>query len=417
MESMRILVHDYAGHPFQVELSRSLASRGHTVLHSYSTAINTPRGSLARVKDDPTTFEIAPISLRHKPAKSMFASRFRHELAYGRRLAEVVKQYRPDLVLTANTPSLPLSQLARHCARGSIRLVNWIQDLYGLAAYRILKRKIPVIGHAVGRYFMRLDRLAYLQSDAIVAISEDFCDVLVDWGIDVQKVHVIHNWATLANLPVRSRDNEWSRANGLSTGLRFLYSGTLGFKHNPDLLLRLALQLQEQQAGELTVISEGQAVDWLRARASELRIDCLRLLPFQPYEQMPNILGSADVLVAILEPDAGVFSVPSKVLTYLCAQRPLLTAIPQNNLAAKLIRNYDAGLVVQPTETRAFLEAATRLTSSPLLRETMGRAARRYAEEYFDIQQICDRFENILADTLSAVKHSRSQSLSRRKAA
>ena len=54
----------------------------------------------------------------------------------------------------------------------------------------------------------------------------------------------------------------------------------------------------------------------------------LRCLGFQPFEVLPDVLGSADVLVAILEPDAGVFSVPSKVLSYFCAGRPVLLAVP-----------------------------------------------------------------------------------------
>ena len=40
------------------------------------------------------------------------------------------------------------------------------------------------------------------------------------------------------------------------------------------------------------------------------------------------MLASADVLVALLETDAGAFSVPSKVLTSLSAGRPILAAIP-----------------------------------------------------------------------------------------
>ncbi len=35
---MRILVHDYSGHPFQAQLSRELARRGHDVVHSTCTA-------------------------------------------------------------------------------------------------------------------------------------------------------------------------------------------------------------------------------------------------------------------------------------------------------------------------------------------------------------------------------------------
>jgi len=31
---MRLLIHDYAGHPFQVQLSRELARRGHSVTHA-----------------------------------------------------------------------------------------------------------------------------------------------------------------------------------------------------------------------------------------------------------------------------------------------------------------------------------------------------------------------------------------------
>ena len=41
---MRILVNDYAGHPFQLQLSRSLARDGHTVLHTYFGAYQTPKG-------------------------------------------------------------------------------------------------------------------------------------------------------------------------------------------------------------------------------------------------------------------------------------------------------------------------------------------------------------------------------------
>ena len=48
---MRILVHDYAGHPFQVQLSRELARRGHEVRHAYASALQTPRGELVKRED------------------------------------------------------------------------------------------------------------------------------------------------------------------------------------------------------------------------------------------------------------------------------------------------------------------------------------------------------------------------------
>ena len=43
---MRILVHDYSGHPFQVQLSRELSRRGHDVTHSFSEVYVSGKGHL-----------------------------------------------------------------------------------------------------------------------------------------------------------------------------------------------------------------------------------------------------------------------------------------------------------------------------------------------------------------------------------
>jgi len=43
---MRVLIHDFSGHPFQAQLSRNLASRGHDVLHQYSSQYVTGHGRL-----------------------------------------------------------------------------------------------------------------------------------------------------------------------------------------------------------------------------------------------------------------------------------------------------------------------------------------------------------------------------------
>ena len=50
---MRISIVDYAGHPFQAQLSRKLAERGHDVLHLYFGQAITPRGMLTPTAEDP----------------------------------------------------------------------------------------------------------------------------------------------------------------------------------------------------------------------------------------------------------------------------------------------------------------------------------------------------------------------------
>lgn len=393
---MRIIVHDYAGHPFQVQLSRELAGRGHDVLHLYCGSTHTPRGELARRGDDPVGFDCRGIDLSQRIPKASFVRRFRLESQYGAELIRACEGFDAEVILSANTPSIPQFRLAKWCRKHRVRLVSWVQDIYGLAAYRLASRKLPVIGHAVGKYFIALDKASARYSDALVVIADDFGSVFERWGIDAARIHTIHNWAPLENMPLRPRENAWSRKHKLLPGLRFIYSGTLAMKHNPALLLELARVLHRDEVGELIVVSEGAGVEWLVEQAATEELNSLRCMGFQPFEELPDVLGSADVLVAILEADAGVFSVPSKVLSYLCAGRPLLLAVPNENLAAKIVVECGAGLVVQPTDIRGFCAAAQRLIDSPPLREKLGHAARQYAESHFDIHRIADQFESIL---------------------
>ena len=347
--------------------------------------------------EDAPGFDVEVIDLGKEIPKNGFVRRLQMEVEYGKRLLDVVKRFQPEVVLSGNTPSIPQWKLVRYCKKHGIRHVFWVQDIYGVAAYRLLKRRIPVVGHLVGQYFMWLDRKSARNSDALVVITDDFVPVFQGWGVDRKKIHVIHNWAVLEELDVQPRENSWSTQFSLGPGSRFIYTGTLAMKHNPALLLALAKMLDERGDGELVVVSQGSGVEWLKSEAQSAGVKSLRCMGFQPFEVMAEVLGSADVLVAVLEPDAGVFSVPSKVLSYMCAGRAILAAMPGDNLAAQLIVERKAGTVVEPDNLEGFCEAASRLISQPELCQSSGKAARAYAEQTFDIQRIASQFKKALS--------------------
>ena len=60
---MRIAIVDYSGHAFPVQLSRSLAERGHQVLHSYFREFQSPHGKLEKAASDSAELTIDPVSL------------------------------------------------------------------------------------------------------------------------------------------------------------------------------------------------------------------------------------------------------------------------------------------------------------------------------------------------------------------
>jgi putative colanic acid biosynthesis glycosyltransferase WcaI len=394
---VRLVVHDYSGHPFQVQLSRELARRGHEVLHLHCESYVTGKGALARQPSDPPTFDIEPISLGQTFEKYSYGKRFGQERRYGRLLGERVAAYRPDAVLSSNTPLFAQSVFQRRLDP-AIRFVFWQQDVYSVAMGDAARAKIPVVGGAFAKLFQRFERKMLKRSDEIVIISDDFRPILERWGIDRSRTTVVENWAGLDEIEPGPRHNDWSREHGVDDAVVVLYAGTLGLKHNPNLLLQLAVRLADDKRDvRVVVISEGLGADWLAEHKRELGgLDNLVLLPFQPYDQLSQTLASADILVAILEPEAGVFSVPSKVLTYHCAGRPILGSIPRENLAARIIEREGSGAVTQPGDVEAFVSAATRLLHDEPLRKDMGERARNYAEKAFDIDRIGDEFEAVL---------------------
>jgi colanic acid biosynthesis glycosyl transferase WcaI len=394
--ALRILLNDRPGHPFEVQLSRHLAQRGHTVQHCYGEFFQSPRGNLQKTAVDPDNLAIIGIQLNKPFAKYAFLKRIFQEIKYSQLLVAQIKAFQPDIVIFANTPSEAMSLVYWRLRRSNIHFVFWVQDMYGIAINKILSKRLPGIGRLVGQLYLGLDRYLLRRSAQIVLITEDFRPLLAEWGIDQAKTHVIPNWATLADLPVRHKTNPWAQAHALADKFCFLYAGTLGMKHNPELLLTLALHFQADEAVQIVVISEGLGASWLAEKQVALGLANLVLLPYQPFSELANVLGAADVLIAVLEPDAGVFSVPSKVLSYLCAERPLLLAVPPENLAAKIVAQHEAGLVTSPNDTAAFVQAADSLRQDGALRERLGGNGRGYAETHFNIEKITDQFETII---------------------
>lgn len=399
---MRIVVHDYGGYGFPLQLARALAARGHDVLHLHAAGFRSPRGAMARRTTDPPNFRVDGVELDERSQQNNFVRRVGQERRYGKVLAGRIESFAPDVVISANTP--PTAQaIAAGAAHGAgAGFVTWIQDLYSVAIRRIVGRRAAFIGRLAAARFERLERRILLESEGVVAITSAFRPILERWHIPEERISVIENWAPMDELTVTPKANAWSEAHRLSDMPVLMYAGTLGRKHDPSLLVSLAAGLPD---AKVVVIAEGAGAQWLARGAS--RVENLVLLPLQPPDQMSEVLASADVLLALLEPDAGEFSVPSKVLTYFLADRAILASMPSQNLAAELISRTGAGRVVDPAQRQEFVATAQALLDDPAARAAMGSAGRAYAASAFDIGTITDRFEAVL--TRCAAQSTRSE--------
>ena len=233
-----VLVHDFAGHPFQVQLARRLARNGDQVVHAYCPSVQTPQGA---VGGSDGSFTSRPVDLGRSFSKYSTIRRFVDEIDYGVRLGRLIVELRPRVVISANTPLLAAAMvhlvLAVHADPGGV-----------LAAGRLQR---CARNSTCARGPVRSDRCSGRSSCGSSACSPDrvtmswssattSCRSCAEWGVRADRVTVIENWAPLDELEVRSRPNPWSQRHGIGDEVVLLYAGTLGLKHDPSMLLELA---------------------------------------------------------------------------------------------------------------------------------------------------------------------------------
>jgi glycosyltransferase involved in cell wall biosynthesis len=388
---MKIVMHEMGTYTHRQELAKALSSRGHELAYLYCPSFRTPsRVSMSFTPGDKVT--VIPIKLDSEFAKWQLFKRFLQERAYGGRVSSVIASLCPDLVISGNTPIEIQAAIQKMCRRSETPFLFWLEDAYSIGVKSVLSN-IPLIGALIAARYARLERKVARQSDGIVAIADDFRDLAVDWGVDPDRITVIENWGAMPPDPQPAKDNDWAARHGLLRKHVLLYSGALGFKHNPQLFLDLAMEFRDEDNVRIVVISEGHGVEWLSSRS--LEFPRLVLLPFQSSEDFRKALASADVLVAILDPTAAKYSVPSKVLAYMTAGRPILAAIPADNLAARTISAASAGLTVDPQNPSELRRLARSLIEDAARRGRLGEAGLAYARANFEINDIAARFEQV----------------------
>lgn len=397
---MRLNVHDYSGHPFQAQLSRYLARQGHEIVHTYAAQYVTGRGRLTSTPDDPAGLSFHGITADAPMVKYSPMGRARFEVSYAAAWQQWLERESFDLVVNCNVPMLALSKMRRHLERRRMPWVLWHQDIYSMAMAAEAARTLPrAVADRVAARLARMEAAQVASADAVVSISDAFTEKYAEWRVcDPHTQFVVPNWAPLDELVPSPRDNAWAARHDLPAApVRLVYAGTLGRKHNPRLLVDLLDGcLARGVDTNLLVISEGVGADLLREIAGH-RPE-VRILGYQPAEDLSAVLGSADVLVALLEPDAARFSVPSKVLSYLSAGRPIVALVPADNPAASDVRAA-GGCAVEPSAAGVERASSWIASVGRDRAELTGhaRAAREFAERRFDIEDIGARFESIFA--------------------
>ncbi len=216
-------------------------------------------------------------------------------------------------------------------------------------------------------------------------------------GISKEKVNVVPFWLDGRKIQPGPRNNAWRRAQGIAPETFVaLYAGTIGYISGAEVLIEAARHLRAREDILLLCVGEGPVKERLQETAAQLGLKNIRFLPFQPSGALDEVLASAGVGLVTLLPEAGKTSIPSKVLGYLAAGRPVIASVAPESDTAKMIRLGACGRVAACGDAAALALAIKEFADDPEMSVELGRRGRMYFEQVFDRGTCVRAYERLL---------------------
>jgi glycosyltransferase involved in cell wall biosynthesis len=274
--------------------------------------------------------------------------------------------------------------------------VNWLQDIYPEIAGEL---GVPLMRGMFGRSLCRLRDHSLRGAAANVVVGQRMAERLQSFGVASDHVHVIPNWSDDETLcPVRPDENSLRREWKLEHKFVVGYSGNLGRAHEIDTVLSAAALLRDDPHIVFLFIGGGNQFDRLGRLAKERGLGQLfRFIAYQPQELLKLSLSVPDVHLISLRPELEGLIVPSKFYGIAAVGKPLISITARDGEIARLVRQHECGLVVDPGDGPALAEALITLCKDPVRVIEMGKRARSMLDGHFTRRHAFARWEKLLA--------------------
>ena len=307
---------------------------------------------------------------------------------------------RPD-VIYVYSPPLTLG-LAAHWLgrRWRAPFVFNVQDLFPQNAIDLGALRNPLLI----AFFRTLERFIYRRAAAIALHSEGNAVWLRRDGVEAAKLRVIPNWVdTQLHRPeAGATENRFRRELGLEDRFTVLFAGVMGYAQDMETIVEAASRLRDDPRVVFLLVGDGSERAGVERRVRELGLANVRLLPFVPREDYPQLVAACDVGLVTLKKTMKTPVVPSKLPTYMASARPVIVSVNSESDAGALVRAADCGLLVPPGDPEAMAAAIRQLHNDPARAAALGANGRRYAAAHLSRAACVHQIERLLADCCRA---------------
>ncbi len=248
-----------------------------------------------------------------------------------------------------------------------VRYAVMIHDIYPDAIVRmgVLSRS-----HFIARGWRYLNRLAYERAEIVMTLGQHMAEHLEAQFDPAKttagKIVIVDPWADASVLQRRAKSDNWFAAKHQQLGkLTIMYSGNMGRGHDIESILTAAEEMRQRDDVAFLFIGAGPKWDTVDRHLREGSLKNVVLLPWQPEEDLPFTLTTADVGIVSLERELTGLAVPSKAFYFLAAGVPIIALCEQQTELADIVREFGCGCVIPPGQPAKITATIRQLAGDP----------------------------------------------------
>ena len=240
----------------------------------------------------------------------------------------------------------------------------------------------------VYKLLMRLERYIFNKADTVSTISQMMLQSLS--RKTTQPQFYLPNWVDENEInPKTAQQHPYLK----SEKFKILYSGNIGDKQDWVFFKELLSHIDFNRF-ELIIVGAGAQYSALKTGVESY--SGITLYPPVPYEELSDLLCSADLHFLFQKHEIRDTVMPSKVLGMMASGKPsIITGHPDSEVA-KIIRDSKGGIYNNAPNVKEVINQIETLLNDPDMAVHMGKNARQYIARHFAKAPILNNFLNAL---------------------
>jgi colanic acid biosynthesis glycosyl transferase WcaI len=325
-------------------------------------------------------------------------SRLSESLSFGLTSAlAIFRTPRPDVAYVNTWPLIGAGLAVGALRLRRVPVVLSVQDVYPESL--VSQRRIAGDGFAA-RCLRNLDGWIARRCRALILISSRFREI---YGrsrrVPEGRMHVVPNWIDADGLSFSPDEASRFRERVGIPPDAFVaaYGGNVGLAAGVETLIRAAALVRDKKEVFFLVAGAGSELERCLALAKSLGLDRIVFYSPWPEGETGSVLGAADVLVLPTRGEQSEVSVPSKLIAYLLAGKPVIALARPGSDTAGWIDEAKAGWVIDPDDPEALASMIRRACELPLEdRRRLGAGGRALALREMTTESCLPRVVDIL---------------------